>query len=154
MTNSTPVLGVAMLAHLVMLSMWGGVVATEAVIEIFAFRRRELAGAAIRLHFWIDLVVELPIVVAVAGTGITGACLLDHLTRWHVVKLGFAATEVGVDLFCIAVVLRRDRQRLADADTERLRTTSRVVLACFAVGLPCAGVAAVLGYSLASSRMR
>ena len=152
--NGTPVLSVVTLAHLIMLSMWGGVVATEAVIEIHAFRKRELAGAASRFHYWIDLLVELPIVVAVAGTGIAVACLLDHITRWHLVKIGFAAAAVGVNLFCIAVVLRRDRQREAAADTARLRDLSRVVLACFAVGLLCAAVAAVLGFSLASSRMR
>ena len=31
--------------HLIMLSMWGGVVATEAVMEVFPFRERELHAA-------------------------------------------------------------------------------------------------------------
>ncbi len=152
--NGTPVLSVATLAHLIMLSTWGGIVATEAVLEIYAFRKRELEGAASRFHYWIDLLVELPVVVAVLGTGITVACLVDHITRLHVVKIGFAGAAVGVNLFCIAVVLRRDRRRKAGASPSHLRTASRVVLACFAVGLLCAAVAAVLGFSLGFSRLR
>jgi len=55
--------------HLVMLSLWGGVVATEAVIEVYPFRQRELHTATIRFHYWIDLLVELPLVLAVIATG-------------------------------------------------------------------------------------
>jgi hypothetical protein len=152
--NGTPVLTVATIAHLIMLSMWGGIVATEAVVEIYAFRKREFAGAASRFHYWIDLLVELPVVVAVLGTGIAVVCSLDHITRLHLVKIGFASVAVGVNLFCIAVVLRRDRQREAGANPVQLRTASRVVLACFAVGLLSAAVAAVLGFSLGSNRLR
>ena len=57
--------------HLVVLSMWGGIVATEAVVELLPFRRRELHAAAIRYHYWIDLLVELPMVLAVICTGAT-----------------------------------------------------------------------------------
>ena len=51
------------MVHLMMLCLWGGVVATEAVIEVFPFRRRELHPAAISFHYWIDLLVELPLVL-------------------------------------------------------------------------------------------
>jgi hypothetical protein len=141
------------MVHLVVLSMWGGVVATEAVVEVYAFRRPGLAEAAIRLHYWIDLLVELPLLVAVIATGIASACLSD-ITRLHVVKIAFASAAIGVNLFCIAAVLRRDRQRLAGATSQRLRSGSRVVLACFAVGLTLAAVAVVIGFSLAMGRLR
>ncbi len=42
------------MVHLIFLSLWGGVVATEAVIELYPFRRRELHPAAIRFHYWIN----------------------------------------------------------------------------------------------------
>ena len=151
--SQTPILNVVTLAHLIMLSMWGGVVATEAVIEVYPFRKRDLAEATIRFHYWIDLLVELPLVLAVLATGIASVCLSDHITRLHVVKIAFAGAAIAVNLFCIAVVLRRDRQRLAGATSERLRRASRVVLACFAVGLLFAAVAATLGFSLALTRL-
>lgn len=39
------------LVHLMFLSMWGGVVATEAVVEVYPFRRPELHSATIRFHY-------------------------------------------------------------------------------------------------------
>jgi hypothetical protein len=142
------------MAHLVLLAMWGGVVATEAVLEVASYRRSELAEATSRFHYWIDLLVELPVVLGVLATGITAAILSDRLTWTHAVKFTFAGLAVAVNLFCIAVVLRRDRRRLAGVPADRLRTASRVVLACFALGLLFAAVAAALGFSLALSRVR
>ena len=148
-----PLLDLVTMVHLIVLSMWGGVVATEAVIEVTPFRTRDLAEATIRLHYWIDLLVELPLVLAVVATGIASVCLSDRITGMHLVKFAFAGAAVGVNLFCIVVVLRRDRQRRAGATPEHLRRASRIVLACFAVGLACAAVAATLGFSLALTRL-
>ncbi|HSL19475.1 MAG TPA: hypothetical protein VLB51_16335 [Methylomirabilota bacterium] len=138
------------IAHLMVLSLWGGVVATEAVVEVLPFRRPELHPAAIRFHTWIDLLVELPLVLAVVGTGAALALTVEPLTRAHLVKIGFAGAAVAVNLFCIAVVLRRGRwlERATGDDTPLWRG-SRTVLACFAVGLACAAVAAALGFRLA-----
>jgi len=148
-----PLLDLVTMVHLIVLSMWGGVVATEAVIEVYPIRTHDLAEATSRFHYWIDLLVELPLVLAVVATGIASVCLSDRITGLHVVKIAFAGAAVGVNLFCIAVVLRRDRQRRAGATPEHLRRASRIVLACFAVGLACAAVAATLGFSLGMARL-
>jgi hypothetical protein len=143
---------VAML-HLIMLSLWGGVVATEAVLEVLPFRQSDLHGAAIRFHYWIDLLVELPLVVAVAATGATLLFLVDPVTPLHWLKVAFASGAVSVNLFCIAVVIRRGRGLRHDAGDQRLWRQSRIVLACFAVGLACAAGAAVLGFRFALQRL-
>jgi hypothetical protein len=148
---NAPMPGIAPLLHLVVLSLWGGVVATEAVIEIAPFRWPDLHPATIRMHYWIDLLVELPLVIAVVATGITLLVLADEITTLHLVKVAFAAGAVAVNLFCIAVVLRRAR-RLDTAEPAASWRASRTVLACFAVGLACAAVAATLGFTLALSR--
>lgn len=139
--------------HLVMLSLWGGVVATEAVIEVYPFRRRDLHAATIRFHYWIDLLVELPLVLAVVATGVALAVSIDRLTALHLVKLGFGAAAVAVNLFCIIVVARRGRRLERDDDDGGLWPASRTVLACFAVGLLCAAVAATLGFRFALERI-
>ncbi len=139
--------------HLVVLALWGGVVATEAVIEVFPFRTPEMHPATIRLHYWIDLLVELPLVLAVLGTGVALVVLADAITLRHVVKLVFAGGAVAVNLFCISVVLRRARRLRTQGTDTSLWGASRVVLACFAVGLACAAVAATLGFSLALPRV-
>lgn len=139
--------------HLMMLSLWGGVVATEAVIEVYPFRHPRMHPATIRLHYWIDLLVEAPLVLAVVLTGVLLLLTTDPITPLHVVKIAFAAVAVTVNIFCIVVVIRRGRGLERGTEEPRLWKDSRIVLACFAGGLACAGVAATLGFSLAFSRL-
>jgi len=141
------------MVHLVMLSLWGGVVATEAVIEIYPFRKRELHAATIRFHYWIDLLVELPLVLAVIATGSALFFLTDPVTPLHLVKIGLGGAAVAVNLFCIVVVVKRGRRLERDDDDGSLWRASRVVLACFAAGLLCAAGAAVLGFRFALERL-
>lgn len=141
------------MVHLIFLSLWGGVVATEAVIEVFPFRERDLHAAAIRFHYWIDLFVELPLVLAVIATGVALSLSIAPLSGLHVVKILLGATAVAVNLFCIVVVVRRGR-RLSRGDSDDiLWRDSRVVLACFAVGLIAAAGAATLGFRFAVERL-
>jgi hypothetical protein len=139
--------------HLVVLALWGGVVATEAVIELLPFRRREMHGAAIRFHYWIDLLVELPLVLAVIATGGVLFFSLDRVTPLHFLKVGFGGAAVAVNLFCIVVVVRRGRRLQFGGDDGPLWRASRTVLACFAAGLLCAAGAAVLGFRFALERL-
>ena len=149
----TQALNFLAMAHLIVLSMWGGVVATEAVIEILPFRRRELHAAAIRFHYWIDLLVELPLVLAVIATGVALLFVIETVTPLHLVLIGFGGAAVAINLFCIAVVVKRGQRLERSADEEPLWRASRIVLACFATGLLCAGGAAVLGFWLAFQRL-
>jgi hypothetical protein len=141
------------MVHLIMLSLWGGVVATEAVIELLPFRRRELHAAAIRFHYWIDLLVELPLVLAVIVTGTVLALSIGELSGLHVIKIVLGATAVAVNLFCIVVVVRRGRRLDLDDAPEPLWRASRIVLACFAIGLLAAAGAATLGFRFALERV-
>ncbi len=143
---------VAML-HLIMLSLWGGVVATEGVIEVLPFRQRDLHGATIRFHYWIDLLVELPLVLAVIATGATLFLLADPVTPLLLVKVGLGGAAVTVNLYCIIVVVKRGRRLTVDGDDPSLWRASKRVLACFAVGLLCAAGAAFLGFRFALERL-
>jgi len=141
------------MVHLIMLSLWGGVVVTEAVIEIYPFRMRDLHAATIRFHYWIDLVVELPLVLAVVASGSVLLYLTDPVTPLHYAKVGLGAAAIAINLYCIAVVVRRGRQLDLLGDDQTLWRASRIVLACFAVGLLCAAGAAVLGFRFALERL-
>lgn len=145
--------GILAMAHLIVLAGWGGVVATEAVVEVAPFLKRGLHPAAIRLHYWIDLLVELPIVVAVIATGIALAVTTPNLTLLHAVKIGCGALAVSINLFCIAVVVRRGRMLQGRREERALWSASRLVLACFATGLLAAAGAAALGFRFALLRL-
>ena len=149
----TQIFDILAMLHLIMLSLWGGVVATEAVIEVLPFRQRELHAATIRFHYWIDLLVELPLVLAVIATGAALFFLTDEVTPLHLVKVGLGGAAVAVNLFCIIVVVKRGRQLARNSDDGPLWRASRVVLACFAAGLLCAAGAATLGFRFAIERL-
>ncbi len=141
------------MVHLMVLSLWGGVVATEAVIEVYPFRKRELHAATIRFHYWIDLLVELPLVLAVIATGAGLWYLTDPVTPLHLVKIGLGGAAVAVNLFCIVVVVRRGRMLERHPDDPSLWRSSNTVLACFGLGLLCAAGAATLGFRFALERL-
>lgn len=141
------------MVHLMALSLWGGVVATEAVIEVYPFRHPESHAATIRLHYWIDLIVEAPLVLAVVVTGGILLITTESITPLHLVKVGFGGAAIAVNIYCIIVVIRRGRGLDRRGDDALFWDASRVVLACFVVGLACAGVAAALGFNLAFSRL-
>lgn len=147
---SVHVLGVV---HLVALGLWGGVVATEAVVELFPFRRRELHEQAIRFHYWIDLLVELPILLLVLASGLLLVSRLWPLSSLHLLKLGLVSVAFASNLVCIMLVLGRRRHLEAGVGEAALWRETRRILACFAVGLPFAGVGAALGFTLAFQRM-
>lgn len=75
------------------------------------------------------------------------------LAMVHLIKIGFGAVAVAVNLFCIAVVVRRGRRLERDDAAEPLWRASRVVLACFAAGLTAAATAAILGFRFALDRL-
>jgi len=150
---SIPPIHLLSVLHLVCLSLWGGVVATEAVIELYSFRQREMHPVAIRLHFWIDLWVELPLLLAVAGTGVVLAAMAWPLSTTHLIKIGCGAGAIAANLVCVVLVLRRGRQLKAGASDAELWRTTRRIVGCAAAGLPLAATAAVLGLGLAHERM-
>ena len=151
--ESLPLISQVSMAHLIFLCLWGGVVATEAVLELYPYWRKVLHEHSIRYHFWIDLLVELPLVLAVIASGATLAVLAWPLSAMHIVKISCAATAVSANLACIVLVIRR-KQRLDSgaSEAEMWQATRRIVM-CAVIGMPFAAVAAGLGFFLAYHRM-
>lgn len=139
--------------HLGFLAFWGGIVATESILELYPFRRRELHAQTITFHYWIDLLVELPALVGVVGSGLILTVLAWPLSGLHWIKFACAAGAITANILCIAMVLRRKRL-LADGSSEEdlWRWTRRVVLSA-KIGLPLGVAAAALGFWLVHQRM-
>lgn len=140
----------AALAHLMLLSAWAGVVLAESVVELLPRRVPSIRDAAIRLHFAIDLVVELPLLVAVVASGVwlaSGRPLDARL----LVKIGAGLVAVTANGVCVAAVIRRARLLAGGALPAAVDRWSKVVLGTAVVGLPFAVLALLLGFRIVGS---
>jgi hypothetical protein len=139
--------------HLGLLCAWGGVVATEAVVELSAYRRREMLPSSVRLHYWIDLLVELPVIVGVIVTGLALTVLTWPLDGLHVVKLACVSVPIAANLYCIAKVVQRRNQLESDGDETKAWEATRRIIGSAAVGVPFALAGALLGIWMAFQRL-
>lgn len=131
------------LTHLVLLGMWAGLVLAEIVVEIGPRFRPELWPATVRFHFWMDMLIEAPILIGVVATGVL-LLLRVPMDATLVVKSVAGLLAVGFNATCIGVVVRRARPGTDAASVQRL---SNGVVATALLGIPCALVALVLGLS-------
>ena len=144
---------VVSLVHLIVLGFWGGVVATEAVIELYPFRRRAFHSQTITLHYWIDLLVELPILCAVVGTGVVATVFAWPLSGVHWLKIGCALGAVAANVLCIVLVVRRKRNLTDGVSEPELWTLTKRIVLSAKLGLPLGLLAAGMGFWLAYQRM-
>jgi len=151
--KTLPLINLVSMIHLVVLCLWGGVVATESVLELYPYRRKVLHENSIRYHFWIDLLVELPLILAVIATGMTLVYLAWPLSAAHFIKLGCVSIAVSANLICVYLVVRRKLRLDAGAAEAELWAATRRIVMCAVVGMPFAAVAASLGFWLAYSRL-
>ncbi len=135
------------MAHVLALGLWGGVVLAESVVEVVGVRGAREAETAARMHYWIDLCCELPILIAVVATG-TALAASAHLTTLHLVKIALGLGAVAINLWCVGVVIRRHRRHQDDRRDDAKRETKRVFLA-IKLGVPLAVGALLLGLHLA-----
>jgi hypothetical protein len=129
--------------HLVLVSLWGGVVLAETVLELCGGGDEAARRTVARVHYWNDLLVEIPLLVAVLATGAVLAARAWPLTWLHWVKIGAALVAVATNLYASAMVVARHR---AGGDAAAIRRyTTRIRLS--GVGVPFAVVAAYIGVS-------
>lgn len=130
-------------AHLALVAAWVGVVLCESVLEVRGLRRPDLRAAAVEIHYWIDLLVELPLLCGVLATGLlllAGRALDARLA----VKIAGAALALAANFACVAIVVARRR-----GDPARAARRTRLVFATAAAGIPGGLVALWIGLGYA-----
>ena len=133
------------LLHFGLLAFWGGVVATEAVLELYPFRHRNFHRQTVAFHYWIDLLVELPALCAVVATGLLLIGLTWPLSGLLWLKIACAGGAVTANAMCILLVVRRKRRLSAGASDEDLWSCTRRIVLSAKIGLPLGIAAAALG---------
>ncbi len=130
-------------AHLVALALWGGFVAAEGIVELASRSAEEVRHAA-KLHYWMDVLVEVPLLGAVLVTGSVLALRAWPLSSLLGVKIACGLVAVAANLWCVAHVIARHRR--AD-DAELLRRHGQRVRLTATIGVPFAVVALYVGFA-------
>lgn len=131
------------LTHLVVLALWGGLVLGECVLELAAKDEAAMRHTA-RVHYWTDVVVELPLLIAVIVTGAWLTVRAWPLSALLGIKILAGLGAVTMNLVCLVFVSRRharaDDPRALSHYHARIRQT-------VALGVACGGLAAYLGFA-------
>ena len=141
---------VSRLMHLVFLSIWGGIVITEAVLELVPLRRRELLKSTVEFHYFIDIYLELPVILLVICTGAVNLFLVK-ITALILLKAAAACVAIGANLFCITEVIKRRSELMAGAGEQAIASRHRKVILSAVVGGPFAAAAIALGLYIAAT---
>lgn len=124
--------------HLMLLCLWGGLVMAEVILELSS-TESELAHTA-KVHLWLDLLVELPLLLGVLLTGILLSAQQWPLSALLWTKIVCGLLAISLNLYCFVMVLLRHRTR---EPQKRRQYHQRVLFS--GVGFPFAMVAAYLG---------
>lgn len=139
-----------LLLHIAAIAFWIGVVGAEFVIERSRADNKPHGFAVAHNHFWIDVCLEIPVVLLVLATGLL--LLRDTpMTPLLAVKVAAGGFAAVANLVCIVPVTRRRRAAMKDALAEVIRQ-SKVIDRISALAIPASAVAMLIGlYLLASS---
>ncbi|MBI3072060.1 MAG: hypothetical protein HYY84_08045 [Deltaproteobacteria bacterium] len=130
------------LAHLIAICLWGGLVLAEAVIELASRSDDEIRSAA-RLHYFTDLIIEIPLLVAIVTTGAVLTLRVWPPTPLHIIKIAAAFAAIAANAVCVLFVVKRHQAAQAN-DVARVRVLHRRVR-WTGVGVPFALAAAAIG---------
>lgn len=117
-------------AHLMLVSVWLGIVLAETALELLG-RVPEHAAFTARVHYWIDLCFEVPVVVLVLVTGILLLGQALPLTNLLLVKILLALVAIAANFICAGLVFFR--KRLLASPEGLSRMTRRITLTWLAV---------------------
>lgn len=127
------------IAHLVFLSAWGGLILGEAAVEFPARSSESLKAAAARFHYWMDLFVEIPLLL---GVVLTGGVLFGR-AGWSPllgIKAACGLAAVAANVMCVVMVIRRSKARPDSVDA-----LTQWIFRAPAIGIPFALVALGIG---------
>jgi len=148
-----PLINYVSMLHLFSVAAWLGVVMTELVIEVYPYKNRGLYLSTIHFHYWIDLFVELPLVLLLLGSGIVLIFLNTNLDLLHILKIISGLIPVLACFVGIYVVINRSRALKAGKKEEDLWGGSRNIVIAVLIASPFFAISLGLGFWLARSRM-
>jgi hypothetical protein len=149
-----PAIHTVSVVHLCLVAAFLGLYLCEAVVE-GSHAKDELHPTAIRLHFLLDVFVEIPLMVGIFVTGIILSFFVEEITTPHVWLIA-CGTIVVLSCFACFLGFVRTRRKLLDReviDHERLAAMRmKLGIFTFAILNPALIAALILGFWLAHQR--
>jgi hypothetical protein len=109
-----PAIHVVSTIHLCLVAAFLSMYACEAVVE-GSHARDELHPTAIRIHFLIDVFLEIPLMIGIFATGVVLSFQVAEITTLHAWLIACGTIVVFSCIFCFFRFVRT-RRRLLDAE--------------------------------------
>ena len=132
------------LVHICAVCFWFGLIGAEAVIERSRTESRDHGFSVARNHFWIDLLLELPVAVTVLASGMLLLGSLPSVATILVVKIAAGVFAVGINLYCARPVVMR-KMAADNNDLVAVIRYSQQIDQVAVWGIPAGIVALVIG---------
>ncbi len=137
--QSIPLINMVAVLHLYLI---GGLLTCgmiEVVFEYYAlFFKKEFHPCAIRIHHWVDVFVEIPMLIATIVSGVTMAFLVEEFTPLHYVKIGCVICLTVGYFVCFRATFYRTRQLDENASeqiliglTKKMMVRNAIVIGIF-----------------------
>jgi hypothetical protein len=149
-----PVIQTVSVVHLCLVAAFLGLYACEVVVEA-SHSKDELHPVAIRMHYLLDLFVEIPLVLGILVSGVILTLLVEEITAPHIWLIACGTIAVLSCLFCFFKFVRTRKRMLGKdpIDDEALvGIRDRFGIFSFAILNPALLVALVVGFWLAHQR--
>lgn len=92
--------------HLMLIFTWLGLILAETIIELKGSNKLHALQTS-KLHFWIDLCFEIPIVLAVLITGILLLQRVEIFSTILLMKIILGLIAILINLYCALLVVIR-----------------------------------------------
>ncbi len=152
--GSIPIVHSVSVVHLCLVAAFLALYACEVVVEA-SHERDELHPIAIRIHYLLDIFVEIPLVSGILASGVVLTLLVEEITTPHVWLIA-CGTVVVLACFFSFWKFVRTRKRLIEKesiDHEKLvGIRNRFGIFSFIVINPALLVALIVGFRLAHQR--
>lgn len=152
--ESMPIIHSVSVVHLCFVAAFLGLYACEVVVEA-SHQRDELHPIAIRIHYLLDIFVEVPLVSGILVSGIVLALLVEDITTPHVWLIACGTVVVLACVFSFWKFVRtRNRliEKRAIDHQELVGIRKRFGIFSFVVLNPALLVALIVGFWLAHRR--
>ncbi|MBI4619791.1 MAG: hypothetical protein HY739_06490 [Desulfobacterales bacterium] len=117
-------------------------------MEVYSYKKAEIQKIVYNIHFGIDLLIEIPLILAVITSGIVLLTLISQITVTHIIKIAFVTIAIASGIACVFLVITRKLNAIEVVEDK----FSKAILITGSIGIICALIAATLGIWLAYHR--